>query len=603
MLRSIVALFSLLFLISFCTAKTAIVDGIEWTYTVSNGTAIIGTGTYRSPVIPGSTIGTLIIPSTLGGYPVTEIGCYAFYDCTGLTSVTIPSSVTFIRSEAFYRCRSLTSITIPEGVTEIGDYAFYGCSGLTSIAIPEGVTEIGDYAFYGCSKLTSVIIPNGVTKISDYVFSKCSSLVSITIPEGVTEIGDYAFEKCSKLTSATIPKGVTYIGSSAFSGCSGLTGNLVIPENVTSIGGDAFGGCSGLTGNLVIPKGVTYIGMNAFSGCSGLTGDLVIPAGIATIYHNTFSYCKGLSGTLIIPKSVKKIENGAFNQTSFQMIICLGPPPLDWEYAGILKTAIVSFPQEYSKQWEKILFSSQRGTLLDTISTADVTVSTEMTTPKTMSVTYTIHSEVKPAAKVYALAFEDGERSFAKVVPIRTATEDSPEPVPNGNEVATNTAHTFIWNVPADWDTDLSKVMVEILVQEGELLPLELITIPGDATTPDMTITRNVLPQSELFNALLWCYASGDATLKNENGVVTVNGIQIARNKLIPTDSSWSIIGGDSWKTNATALLNYLYGKMGYKVLSGANLSYAEEMTELDFSSSGFTQVAVKVATSSVSEE
>lgn len=53
MLRSIVALFSLLFLISLCTAKTAIVGGIEWTYTVSNGTAIIGTGTYRSPVIPG----------------------------------------------------------------------------------------------------------------------------------------------------------------------------------------------------------------------------------------------------------------------------------------------------------------------------------------------------------------------------------------------------------------------------------------------------------------------------------------------------------------------------------------------------------------------
>ena len=268
------------------------------------------------------------------------------------------------------------------------------------------------------------------------------------------------------------------------------------------------------------------------------------------------------------------------------------PATRNWEYAGILKTAIVSFPQEYSKQWEKILFSSQRGTLLDTISTADVTVSTKMTTPKTMSVTYTIHSEVKPAAKVYALAFEDGVRSFAKVVPVKTATADSPTSIPNGREVATNTPHTFIWNVPADWDTDLSKVMVEILVQEGELLPLELITIPGDATTPDMTITRNALPQSELFNALLWCYASGDTALTNANGILKANGTQIANGVSLSSSG-----------TQATALLNYLYGKMGYKVLSGANLSYAEEMTELDFSSSGLTQVAVKVATSSVSEE
>lgn len=97
MLRSIVALFSLLFLISLCTAKTAIVGGIEWTYIVSNGTAIIGTGTYRSPVILGTTIGTLIIPSTLGGYPVTELGSSAFYGCRSLTSVTIPKGVKRLR--------------------------------------------------------------------------------------------------------------------------------------------------------------------------------------------------------------------------------------------------------------------------------------------------------------------------------------------------------------------------------------------------------------------------------------------------------------------------------------------------------------------------
>jgi hypothetical protein len=88
MLRSIVALFSLLFLISLCTAKTAIAGGIEWTYTVSNGEASIGHGESNvsgKPAIPISTIGHLVIPSTLGGYPVTRIGHYAFYCCSGLT--------------------------------------------------------------------------------------------------------------------------------------------------------------------------------------------------------------------------------------------------------------------------------------------------------------------------------------------------------------------------------------------------------------------------------------------------------------------------------------------------------------------------------------
>jgi hypothetical protein len=252
---------------------------------------------------------------------------------------------------------------------------------------------------------------------------------------------------------------------------------------------------------------------------------------------------------------------------------------------------------EYAKKWKEKLEALNSPTypafsVVEVTSSADVTVTAEMTTPKTMKVTYTIHSEKCDKAKVYALAFENGERSFAKVVPVKTAATDSPEAVPNGNEVTTNEPHTFIWNVSSEWDTDLSKVMVEILVQEGELLPLELITIPGDATMPNMTITCNALRQSELFNALLWCYASGDTSLTNTNGVLKVNGTQIAN------ATSLSSTGAQ-----ATALLNYLYGKMGYKVLSGDDLTYAEEMTEIGFSSSGLTQVAVKIETKSTSEE
>ncbi len=82
------------------------------------------------------------------GNSVTSIGNYAFYECTSLTSVTIPESVTSIGGDAFYGCSSLTSITIPESVTSIGYYAFYGCSSLTDVyCYAEDVPSTGSYVF------------------------------------------------------------------------------------------------------------------------------------------------------------------------------------------------------------------------------------------------------------------------------------------------------------------------------------------------------------------------------------------------------------------------------------------------------------------------
>ncbi len=87
-----------------------------------------------------SASGALTIPSTYNGKPVTSIGYKAFYNCTGLTSITIPNSVTSIGEGAFYNCLGLTSITIPSSVTSIGPETFYGCTGLTSINF-EGTIE------------------------------------------------------------------------------------------------------------------------------------------------------------------------------------------------------------------------------------------------------------------------------------------------------------------------------------------------------------------------------------------------------------------------------------------------------------------------------
>ena len=211
-----------------------------------------------------------------------SIGSSVFRDCTGLTSITIPDSVTSIGSSAFENCYSFTSITIPDSVTSIGNYAFYGCTGLTSIIIPDSVTSIGDAAFRNCTSLTSVnitdltawcnidfysydsnplyyagnlylngelvtelVIPDGVNEIKKHAFRDFDSLTSVVIPDSVTSIGNYAFYNCTSLTSVTIPDSVTSIGTSAFYNCTSLT-SVTIPDSVTSIGSSAFYGCSTL---------------------------------------------------------------------------------------------------------------------------------------------------------------------------------------------------------------------------------------------------------------------------------------------------------------------------------------------------------------------
>ena len=213
--------------------------------------------------------GTITIPTTIEGNPVTSIGDSAFARCRSLTSITIPDSVTSIENDAFYLCKSLTNVTIPDGVTSIGNNAFRYCTSLTSITIGNGVTSIGEKAFNLCSSLTSITIPDGVTSIGDLAFRNCSSLTSITIPEGVISIENETFTSCKSLTSITIPDGVTSIGDLAFAYCTSLT-SITIPEGVTSIGSSAFGESNSLT-SITIPESVTSIGNAAFQNCTRLT--------------------------------------------------------------------------------------------------------------------------------------------------------------------------------------------------------------------------------------------------------------------------------------------------------------------------------------------
>lgn len=199
---------------------------------------------------------------------VTEISPYAFQGCTGLAQVNIPDSVRTIGVGAFQSCISLTALTIPDQVTSIGEGAFARCTGLKRVTIGSGIREIAPKTFQDCTALTSVVFPNGLTQIGKEAFLRCSSLKSITIHEGVTQIGDYAFAETG-LTSVTIPGTVAAIAPYSFSNCASLT-EVVVHEGVAEIGVGAFFTCRNLI-RATLPASAAKIEMSSFSRCPEAT--------------------------------------------------------------------------------------------------------------------------------------------------------------------------------------------------------------------------------------------------------------------------------------------------------------------------------------------
>lgn len=123
--------------------------------------------------------GTVEIPATLGGYPVTGIGMHAFAEYTSLKSVSMPESMTWIGNGAFAGCTGLESVALPAGLKSIGENVFYSCTSLTSVVIPDKVTSIGSLAFFGCLKLESITVPAGITTLASSFVYGCTNLKKI----------------------------------------------------------------------------------------------------------------------------------------------------------------------------------------------------------------------------------------------------------------------------------------------------------------------------------------------------------------------------------------------------------------------------------------
>ena len=418
-----------------CTGLTSV--------TIGNSVTSIGDCAFKG--CTGLT--SITIPNS-----VTSIVGYAFSGCIGLKEVHISDLASWCGidfkddgSNPLYYAHNLylngelvTELVIPDGVNEIKQYAFYGCTGLTSIEIPNSVTSIGEWAFYGCSSLESVIIPNSVTSIGRYAFSRtawyenqtdgvvyvsnvCYSYkgkmpanTSITIKDGTLVIAEFAFRGCSGLTSITIPNSVTSIGNYAFSGCKGLKtvvnfsnfvftkgssddgyiayyadnvynapngsieedyifgkpnevntllyylGNrnelnlpvdykgenyvirdnvfknyttltsVTIPSSVTSIGNSAFSGCTGLT-RVDIVDGVKSIGYSAFAGCSNLE-ELYISNTIESIADCAFKDCTNILEIKVGSKKAITCNENIFSKDVYNNALLYVPEGRKFAY-------------------------------------------------------------------------------------------------------------------------------------------------------------------------------------------------------------------------------------------------------------------------------
>ncbi|MCP5522295.1 MAG: leucine-rich repeat domain-containing protein [Verrucomicrobiales bacterium] len=253
--------------------------------------------------------GALIIPSALGGSPVTEIARTAGAYCTNITSLSFVNgaAVTNIGVNAFQGCTSLRSAVLPAGLTAIPDGLFYGCTDLGSVTIPPGVVSIGNSAFANCRALVSAELPEGLASLGRSVFLNCRSLASLHIPGTITNIPGQLCYECRSLGELTLPDNAAHIGYRAFYDCQSME-SLHVPSSVTAIDDGAFEGCSSLI-SLVFGGTLTRVGDEAFYGCDALAS-LYFNGGVNVLSDAVFGQDERLTA-LYFKCDVPTLDTGA----------------------------------------------------------------------------------------------------------------------------------------------------------------------------------------------------------------------------------------------------------------------------------------------------
>ena len=251
-----------------------------------------GTYTYfilgdEATIVKADVKGNVTLPSKLGGKKVTGILSYAFDGKSKLTSVVIPEGVQSI-GKAVFRNSGITKITLPSTLTDIEENAFQYCKKLKTIVLSEknpalaldesGVLYNKDKTelmlFPAKSSVKEYTLPETVTKIWSYAFAYNSTLKSVTVNEGVTEIGEFAFHCCKGMTTLSLPQSLETIGQSAFRACTKLE-SAVVGEKVKRLPTYTFAYCTRLK-NVTLPKGLETISSKVFYECYAIE-EIVIP--------------------------------------------------------------------------------------------------------------------------------------------------------------------------------------------------------------------------------------------------------------------------------------------------------------------------------------
>ncbi len=396
---------------SGCTGLTSIV--------IPDSVTSVGTNLFKdcadliTATLPAIALSGL--PRTIVSITVTSgtsIGANALQNCTKLTSIKIPESVTTIGAYAFSGCTSLSDVALPSALKSIGRYAFQNCA-FEQLATPDSVTQIGHGFLAGCP-ITSLVISPNVTSLKGLLYdvklltdltipncdsytslydgttlaeatiirltlrggtdtffldASCTSLETLTITSCAGTILSYDSygTNCPNLTSVSIGDGVTVINRSSFAGCTRLA-NVSLPSTLKTIENGAFQNCTSLS-EIAIPEGVVTIGSETFQNCKAMEA-VSLPSTLKDIGSNAFWGCTNLRSAPL-PNGLENLGSGAFaNCTALPLTVHESGKYLGNEenpYLALIEATVSTSGFEFLEQTRIIGGNAFEGSSLDVL--------------------------------------------------------------------------------------------------------------------------------------------------------------------------------------------------------------------------------------------